>query len=155
MRFTLRHKFFSLFLNYIQFIPYKYLKKSFSLNENLVKSTDSHGIIQFDLYYPGGSIFVFFFPLVINIAEISTDILNILKTKKVLSIFASVTIVNSNTNVEYFRSLSDANKTLYTAKNFSEWPTALYCNILKVLEMYHSFTGITITINIVHINFKL
>jgi hypothetical protein len=155
MFFNLRHKFFNLFFKNIQFVPYKSLNKSFSFNDNIVKSTDLHGITQFDLNYHGQSILLFFLPLVINLSEISNYISNALKTNKVLSIVASVTIINSETNSEYYRSLSDTNKKLYTVKNFSEWPKDLFSNVLKILEMYHSFTKITITIHIIHINFNL
>lgn len=144
--------FFSLLLKYIRFVPYRYLNKSFNLNNNCIKSIDVNGIVQYDLTFTGQARILFFLPLLLNLSEISNEIYARFQTEKVFSIVCSIIIINSDVNTDYYRSLSDTNRKLYDIKNFSEWPKDLFFNVIRVLETYYSFTGITISIHIVPIS---
>lgn len=146
--------FFTLFFKCIGFVPYRYLKKLFNFNNNCKKSVDLNGIVQYDLTYTSEALTLYYLPLLLNLSEIYDEIYVRFKTDKVLSIVGSVIIIHSDYNTEYYRSLSDTNKKLYSIQNFSEWPKDLLLNVIRVLQTYYFFTEITISIHIVPISGK-
>ena len=155
MRPTFADIFLTLFFKFIRFVPYIYLNKSFNFNNKCIKSIDSNGIVSYDLTYTGAHFSLFSLPLLLNLSEIYNEIYDRFKTDKVFSIVCSVIIINSEINTQYYRSLSDTNKKLYSIKNFAEWPRDLFCNVLRVLDRtFDSFTGITISIHIIPIRVK-
>jgi hypothetical protein len=139
--------FLKFIIKYSHFIP-KNIFKIFQLNKNkIIKSNILFDTVQYKSDYRGDNLSIFFFPLLINISQISNDIQKFINENKVISIISVLVFYEEGSDIEYTHSLSDSNK-LYSLDDFDTWPTCLLINLIEKLELYNSFKKISLIIKI-------
>ena len=139
--------FLKIILKYINFLPCSILNLFLFNSHELNKSIIIFDTIQYKLEYKGNNLVQFYFPLVINISQISKEIYKIFKKDKIVSIISVLVFHESNSKIEYRHSLSMSNK-LYTLSNYNEWSINILFNLIEKLEFYNSFNKISLIIKI-------
>lgn len=117
-------------------------------NKNkFIKSEILFDIVEYKSEYLGNHLSAFFLSLLLNISEISKEIKIFINQKKIINITSILTFYEKETNSEYSHALSDSNQ-LYSLDNFDMWSTSVISNLIKKLEIYSSFTKISLTISV-------
>lgn len=135
--------FLNFLIKYFTFIP-----KFFLLNKNkFTKSEIIFDTIQYKSDYNTDNFLRIYLPLLLNISQISKDIKNIVSNKNLISITSTIIFYEKESSNEYTHSLSDSNQ-LYSLESFNKWPSTIFLNIIKKLEVYNSFKKISIIIQV-------
>lgn len=131
--------FLKILIKYLAFLP-----KNFLLNKHkFIKSEILFNTIQYKSDYNTDNFLLLYFPLLLNIIQISNNIKNSLTSKNLISITSTIIFSEKETTNEYTHSLADSNQ-LYSVDSLNKWPGFVFFNILKKMEIYNSFKKISI-----------
>lgn len=135
--------FLKILIKYLAFLP-----KNFLLNTNkFIKSEILFNTIQYKSDYNTANFLFLYFPLLLNIVQISNNIKNSLTSKNLISITSTIIFYEKENNNEYTHSLAESNH-LYNLDSFNKWSGTIFLNIFKKMEVYNSFQKISIIIQV-------
>lgn len=139
--------FFKLLTKYVHLLPHN-IFKFLSVNQNkLIRSEKLFDTIEYKSEYKGDSLEFFFLPLLTNIFQISNDIKKLINKNQLISIFSVLVFYNKDTGEKFEHSLTESNK-LYSLKTLDKWPANLVFNLIEKLELYKSFTKISLKVKL-------
>lgn len=139
--------FFNFFIKFINLIPINFFIFIFKSSIHFIKYEDLFNILRYESEYKNDNFSLFFLPLFINIYLISNDIQQIINKKKVVSIVTILIFSTANNKGDYVHTLPNSNN-LYTSDNFNDWISILLVDLVKKLELYHSFEKVTLVVKV-------
>lgn len=139
--------FFKFLVQYISFIPNNIIQFFLLRKNKLLISKNFFDIIQYRSDHTGHYLISFFIPLIINVSQISNDVLKIIQRKKVVSIVSLVIFYEEGSNNQYTHSLAGNNK-LYSMDNFNSWSKEVLFSLIEKLELYKSFRKISFIVRV-------